>query len=184
MTTVLKVNLKDLNIQFIQNIQQKYGMGTEVEIHLHDESNSDLLSEEQFWEIIDSIDWSKQAAEDKLRPAAERLAAMPISHIFLFADKLSEKLFLLDTKQHASVFLEEDDDLSVDDFLYARCAVVAEGREFYEEVLQTPSLMPEDLIFEPLLRLPDLAFQLKIGTTFNYRPAFNCETYSNKSGWN
>ena len=187
MTTVLKVHLKDLNSQFIQDIQQKYGMAAEVEIHVYEQSSADnLLSEAGFWQVIDSIDWSKNKTQDKLQPAITMLSEMPVSHMYLFADKLSEKLFLLDTQKHAKVFSANEPEgyLSADDFLYARCAVVAEGKDFYEKVLNDPSQMPDSIVFEPLLNLAHFAFKLKTGVEFNYRPAFNYETFSNKAGWN
>jgi hypothetical protein len=187
MTTVLKVSLKDLNLQFIKDIQKQYGLSAEVEIRVSDDAPpGELLLEDTFWQIIDLIDWSKKVASDKLLPAAERLAAMPVSHIYLFADKLSEKLYLLDTREHANAYAinEPDGFVSADDFLYARCAVVAEGKEYYESVLAAPSSMPDDIVFEPLLNLPALAWQIKMGEAFDYRPAFNYETHSNKPGWN
>jgi hypothetical protein len=99
---------------------------------------------------------------------------------------LSEKLWYLDTKQHAQVFLddpEEEGYLSVDDFLYARCTVVANGREYYEAVLADPSQMPVDFTFEPLLSVAMTAYKRKTGKQFMALPAFNYETYSNKKGW-
>jgi hypothetical protein len=110
---------------------------------------------------------------------------MPVSAIYIFADKLSEKLYRLDTKQHAQAYSanEPDNFISADDFLYARCAVVAEGSEYYEKVLNDPSQMPENLVFEPLLSLADAAFEQKIGEEFNYIPTFNFETRSNLAGW-
>lgn len=73
--------------------------------------------------------------------------------------------------------------ISADDFLYARCAVVAEGRNYYEKVLNDSSQMPEDIVFEPLLYLADDAFEMKTGIPFNYVPTYNYETQSNKLGW-
>ena len=64
-----------------------------------------------------------------------------------------------------------------------RCAVVANGRAFYEEVLKNPREMPKDLTFEPLLYVAMTAYKRKIGKEFMILPAFNYETYSNKEGW-
>ena len=186
MTTVLNVHLNDLNSQFINELKQKFGKTTEVEIRLRDKSPADeLFSEDDFWRVIDQIDWSEKTSEDKLRPAVKILAAMPVSSIYLFADKLSEKLYHLDTRLHAETYAahEPDNYISADDFLYARCAVIAEGREYYEKVLNDPTQMPDEIVFEPLLHLPDDAFELKMGMEFNYIPTYNYETQSNKSGW-
>lgn len=186
-TTVLNVNLTDLSGQLIHDLQQKFGETAEVEIRLRDQSPADeLLSEDDFWRVIDSIDWSKKAASDKLRPAVQLLAAMPIASIYLFADRLSEKLYRLDTKPHAQAYARHEPEqfISADDFLYARCAVVAEGREFYEKVLTDPTQMPDEIVFEPLLHLAGEAYELKLGMEFNYLPTHNYETRSNQSGWN
>lgn len=164
MTTVLNVSLEDLSSQFISDLKQKFGNTTEVEIRLQDKSPADdLFSEADFWRVIDTIDWSKKGAENKVSPAVKLLAEMPVSSLYLFADKLSAKLYHLDTRNHANAYAAQEPDnfVSADDFLYARCAVVAEGKEYYEKVLNDPSQMPEDIVFEPLLYLADDAFELK-----------------------
>lgn len=110
---------------------------------------------------------------------------MPVSCIYIFADRLSMKLYLLDTRAHAEAYAARDPEhfISADDFLYARCAVVAEGKAYYEKVLNDPSQMPDEIVFEPLLYLADDAFEMKMGIPFNYRPTYNYETQSNKAGW-
>ena len=186
MTTVLNLNLNYLSNQFISNLKQQFGSSTQVEIRLRDKSSAeDLFSESEFWQIIDAIDWSKKSSKDKLALAVKKLSNRPVSHIYIFSDKLSEKLYNLDTKQHAQTYAKNEPEqfISVDDFLYARCAVVAEGREYYEKVLKDPLLMPDEIVFEALLNLADDAFELKTGDEFNYHPSFNYETYRNKKGW-
>ncbi|MEK7258004.1 MAG: DUF4240 domain-containing protein [Bacteroidota bacterium] len=186
MTTVLNVNINDLSSQFISELKQKFSKTTQVELKLQDTSPAeDLFSEADFWRVIDQIDWSKKSSDDKLRPAVKMLAAMPVSSICLFADKLSEKLYHLDTRLHANAYAANDPEhfISADDFLYARCAVIAEGKEYYEKVLNDPTQMPDEIVFEHLLSLGDDAFELKMGFEFNYVPTFNYETQSNKSGW-
>jgi uncharacterized protein DUF4240 len=186
MTTVLNVNLNDLSSQFISDLKQKFGKTAEVEIRLRDTSPADdLFSEADFWRIIECIDWSKKNSKDKLAPAIKLLSEMPVVNIYLFADKLAEKLFLLDTRQHGDAYLahEGDDYLSVDDFLYVRCAVVAEGKDYYEDVLKNPSELTSEISFEPLLNLADHAYKQKIGKQFDYYPARSYETFSNKEGW-
>jgi hypothetical protein len=64
MTTVLNVSLNDLSSQFINDLKQKFGKTTEVEIRLQDKSPADaLFSEDDFWRVIDKIDWSKKGSE-------------------------------------------------------------------------------------------------------------------------
>ena len=113
------------------------------------------------------------------------LAKMPVANIYLFADRLSAKLYHLDTRAHATAYAanEPDNFISADDFLYARCAVVAEGKAYYEKVLNDPAQMPDNIVFEPLLYLADDAFEMKMGIPFNYMPTYNYETQSNKAGW-
>jgi hypothetical protein len=186
MQTVLNISLNDLNSEFINGLKQKFDKTTEVEIRLQDKSPADdLFSEDDFWSIIEKIDWSKKGSDNKLKPAVKMLAKMPIPSIYLFADKLSSKLYHLDTRVHADAYAAKDPEhfISADDFLYARCAVVAEGKEYYEQVLNEPSLMPDEIVFEPLLFLADDAFEMKMGIPFNYKPTYNYETQSNKAGW-
>ena len=186
MTTILNLNLNDLSHQFISNLKQQFGRGTQVEIRLKNVSPAEaLFSESDFWAIIDHIDWSKKSSTDKLETAIKKLSARPVSHIYIFSDKLAEKLYYLDTKQHANTYAADEPNhfISVDDFLYARCAVVAEGRVYYEKVLENSSLMPDSITFEALLNLADAAYALKLGEEFNYQPSYNYETHSNKQGW-
>lgn len=186
MTTVFKVHLADLTSQFFQDLSQKFGTSAELEIRVSKaKQKQELFSEAEFWQIIAALDWSKTDAKGITAPAIKQLADMPIVNIYLFADKLSEKLYQLDTKAHGAAYLanETNDYLSVDDFLYVRCAVVAEGATYFNHILKTPTELSNDIAFEPLLSLADHAYTLKTGKTFNYHPTFNYETYSNKKGW-
>ena len=186
MTTVLKVHLADLTSQFFHDLSQKFDTSTEFEIRVSKKKQKqELFSETEFWQIMAALDWSKSDAKSIIAPAIQQLAAMPVVNIFLFADKLSEKLYQLDTKNHGAAYLanEEADYLSVDDFLYVRCAVVAEGKTYFDHILKTPSELSNEIAFEPLLNLADEAYNLKTGKPFDYRPTFNYETYSNKAAW-
>lgn len=144
------------------------------------------LSEDDFWKIIDALDWSKSDDDTSIvQPAVNLLSAMPIANIHQFQDILSEKLWLLDTKSHAQLFIAAHPKgrLSVDDFLYARCAVVAEGQQYYEKVLQSPEEMPQELVFESLLYIAAEAYHLKTKKEFIHTSTYNYETYSNENGW-
>ena len=89
--------------------------------------------------------------------------------VYLFQDILSEKLYKLDTKNHALNIGEDswltDKYFSVDNFLYARCCVIANGQEAFEVVLNNPSEMPKDLTFEPLLSLAAKTYEFKTKKT-------------------
>lgn len=187
MATVLKININDLNSQFFSDLGQKVSDSTEIEIRIpENKPKIELFSDTDFWQIIELFDWSKEESAMIMAPAIKKLASMPVVNIYLFADKLSEKLYELDTRLHGEAYLknEDDDYLSVDDFLYVRCAVVAEGKAYFEKVLQNPSELSVDISFEPILNLPDQAYELKTGRTFEYYPTLSYETYSNKKAWN
>lgn len=187
MATVLKVNINDLNSQFFYDLGQKISDSSEIEIRIPEKkSKIEIFSDTDFWQIIGLFDWSKEEPDEIMASAIKKLAGMPVVNIYLFADKLSEKLHQLDTRLHGEAYLknENDDYLSVDDFLYIRCAVVAEGKAYFDKVLENPSEFPADLSFEPILNLPDQAYELKTGRTFDYFPTVSYETYSNKKAWN
>lgn len=183
MTTVLNININDLSTQFIQELKNQLGKTTQIELRINtQEPEKELFSETQFWQIIALIDWKQTEYTDILAPAVAALAKMPVANIYLFHDKLSEKLYRLDTKAHAAEYVSKDPDhyLSADDFLYVRCAVVAEGQTYYENVLKNPTEMPFEIAFEPLLSLASDAYKLKTGKKFDYFPVFNYETGSNR----
>lgn len=185
-TTVLKVNLEDINPQFFEDLKDDLGKDVQVEIRVQETLHGEgLFSEARFWEIVDLLDWSKRERSAIIAPAVRELSRMHISGIYLFHDILSEKLYRLDTRQHAQAYRQKqtDDSFSSDDFLYVRCAVVAEGRESYEKVLQNPAVMPADIDFEHLLSVAPEAYKLKTGKTFDYFPLYNYETHSNSKGW-
>jgi Protein of unknown function (DUF4240) len=186
MTTILKVNINDLSTQFIRELRNKFEKNAQIEIRVEEQQHGEgLLSETQFWQIIELLDWSKKDYESILAPAVAALAKMDMANVYLFKDKMSEKLYALDTKAHAKAYVEKEEDnyLSADYFLYTRCAVIAEGKTYYEKVLKNPSEMPADIDFEPLLSLADDAYRLKTGKEFNYAPIFNYETHQNQKGW-
>lgn len=141
MTTTIRVNIKDINPQFFKDIEDKAGSAAQVEIKVESSKHGEgLFSEEQFWALIDLFDWKQQNRADIIRPAIMALSKMPVSAIYLFEDFLSEKLFNIDTKKHAETYMkqQEDDYFSVDDFLYVRCAIVAEGKTYYENIEKKP----------------------------------------------
>ena len=167
--------------------KEKYA-NRDLEIKVTPSKKPQHLQEGLFWKIIGLLNWSKAGNNDAvLAPAVKKLAAQPTRFIYQFQDLLSEKLFTLDAKKFARHIgvdaWQEDKYFSVDNFLHARCCVVANGLEAFEAVLANPESMPNDLTFEPILSLAAKAFQLKTGKEFTYFPMFNYETYSNEEGW-
>ncbi len=188
MPTAIKMPLRSLSPDVVRDLQEKYP-DAEISVVLQNDPTLRPLSEKHFWEIISLLDWSKQGDDDAvIEPAVAALAASPVRHIYEFEDILSEKLYLLDGIAYArqtgeSAYQSDDQYFSVDGFLYDRCCVVANGKDFYEAVLKDPSKMPKDLSFGALLRIGQEAFKRKTGKNLEYIPAFNYETYSNKEGW-
>lgn len=188
--TTRHLKLKDLDEKIIRELQAEYqGEDAEVVIHVHSRPVGEILSEEAFWKIIDLLDWDQEGDDEAVvEPLVAHLAELPIALIYQFLDKLSEKLYLLDTRAHAENSGDNayrpDAHFSVDLFLYDRCAVVANGRQFFEDVLADPTLMPKDLSFEPLLYIASDAYQRKTGKPIeSYLPTYNYETFSNAEGW-
>lgn len=187
MTTVLTVNIDDIDTKFVEDLKRDFAHAA-AEIRLQEQPDSAAsLTTSDFWNMMGLLDWSKEEEEAKvIEPVVDYLSQQPLAHIYRFSDILSEKLWQLDTRAHAQVFLddpEEEGYLSSDDFLYARCAVVANGEAYYEKILNNPAQMPMDLTFESLLYIAMTAYNRKTGKKFMAVSAFNYETYSNKKGW-
>ncbi|WP_443045787.1 DUF4240 domain-containing protein [Streptomyces sp. KY70] len=92
------------------------------------------MNENAFWQLIEACSPSTPAPEgDELASAltAAHLTNGPVSGVTGFAEQLSWALYRLDRRGYG-------DDLSSDQFLYTRAAVVAAGREEYESVLRAP----------------------------------------------
>lgn len=186
MTTILNMPLKSLDEKTIQDLKKKY---PEAVIRIEaDESAS--MNEIRFWSVIELLDWKKEEDPAILLPAVQTLSQCTVSEIQAFHEILAQKLFLLDGKQYAEqtgANKYADNALSAfsaDGFLYARCVVVANGRDFFNRVLSNPADMPKDFSFEALLYLPEEAYKLKTGKDdYDYLPETWYETFSNPEGW-
>lgn len=187
MSSVYQIKLADLNPQLLQELQTQYG-NTAVELHVTAPVRWSEEEESWFWAAIDRLDWSQEGNDTLIiQPLVQYLAAQPLHLIFRFADILSEKLYRLDALTFAENMGEysfrDGYYFSVDDFLYARCCVVANGRKAYQNVLDDPEEMPDEQTFGALLRVASEAYQLKTGQRMYYQPAYAIETFSNKEGW-
>lgn len=146
------------------------------------------MEEDQFWKVIALLDWSKTGDDDAvLAPAVQALADVEQERICAFHDILSQKLHALDTRAHCQACYEGDLEpghpeayVSSDDFLYHRCVVVANGRDYYESVLAAPSTMPKGLWFESLLYLAGSAFEKKTGNEFEHDSPVSYESFENE----
>jgi hypothetical protein len=149
------------------------------------------VDDETFWSLIDRFDWTKEDDDDAIiEPAVVALALLPDAQIAGFQQVLARKLYDLDGRAWAresgeQVWFGEPDRVSVDAFLYARCLVVANGREFYEAVRADPSMMPKDADFEAILMLAADAYDRKTGLEWDDLDDTDVsyETFSNEAGW-
>lgn len=189
MATLLEIPLRDLKPPALEEMKQKYP-GATLRIEAENALHAGKMDENQFWAIIDLFDWKKFEREAIIAPAVEALSRLSREDIQAFHEILHRQLYLLDGRRFA-VHLgsnryapEEDKHFSVDDFLYSRCAVVVNGRAFFESVLQNPRRMPKEFTFESVLYLPEKAWKLKTGKDdYDYSPETWCETFSNPDGW-
>ncbi len=179
---IYRLRLEDLDEKTLQRLRHEHANAL-IELRVVDDRPPEPMPEGLFWAVIDRLDGDADTAAGQLAPAVAFLAEQPVDIIYRFDDTLARKLYQLDTQAHAQNLTEPNGYLSVDDFLYARCAVVALGREFYQDVLDHPERMPEDVTFEPLLRLVGEAYQQKTGAEYFFYPSLSYEIYSNAAGW-
>ncbi len=148
------------------------------------------MDEEVFWEIISSFNWKKTGDDDAvLRPALKKLVSMTVDDIKQFAEILASKLYELDGLVYASnigpdSYKGENEHFSTDYFLYVRCCVVANGKDFFNHVLTNPTSMPKEMDFEALLYLADEAYNKKLKTDGEFiETKLSFETFSNTEKW-
>ncbi len=152
------------------------------------EGQGQAFTDANFWRVIALLDWSKEEENNEavLEPAIAFLSSQEEAAIYRFHDILAEKLFALDKRIYADQLGEDapgEGYFSPDFFLYARACMVANGKTYYESILNDPLSMPEGYAFEPLLSLAEKAYERKTGKPFDYYPAISYETFSNAEGW-
>lgn len=180
----------DCNKEVEKIIKEKIGKGYTLITESSQIQETKEMTEELFWEIIASFNWSKTGDDEAvLKLAINILASMTIEDIYKFDDLLSEKLFQLDGITYASNIGEESYKgeghyFSSDNFLYVRCCVVANGNKYFNRVISDPRKMPKEMEFEALIDLPSIAYFKKTKKEdYNHEPKFNYETYSNTGKW-
>jgi hypothetical protein len=143
------------------------------------------VHEDEFWTLIGSL------GEGDPDVLVGRLAAMPVTAITGFADRLAEALYGLDTPELADQpvwDVEQDPETdkplspSTDAFLYTRCAVVASGRETYDRVRAEPVALAGqwDLGWEDLLYVAPRAYEQATGEEWDHESPVDYET---GAGW-
>ena len=173
--TIQRIKLKDLNTKFIEKLKTHHkDEDLEITFWLQSapsQAKEKQLSEQQFWQLISLLDWEKTGDSDAvIEPLVTYLSNSSIEIIKVFEDILSEKLFMLDGEKFAKEIgkksYQQNNPFSVDNFLYARCCVVANGKSFFQKVLNNPSKMPKNLTFSVLLRVASKAYHSKTALTF------------------
>ncbi|MBE9160315.1 DUF4240 domain-containing protein [Nodosilinea sp. LEGE 06152] len=140
----------------------------------------------KFWAAINTIykaalDRKEEEKNAALLPLARVLISFSLSELEEFEQHLHEVLFAIDGED----FFDTSGQTSGDGFLYCRCYVVAKGLEFYNHVLQNPSLMP-DQEYEPLLYVASNAWAVKTGNKADDWPfvsSISYETGCNSARW-
>jgi hypothetical protein len=186
-----RVKIKDIDEAFLKKLRAELSSEEEeVAIWVPEKPDESALPEDAFWSIIARLDWTREGDDEAiLEPAIQHLSSLSEAANIAFDDFLSEKLYRLDGQPYAenageNAYRGPDKPFSADDFLYARCYVVAQGEDFYHQVLENPEQMPEDKTFESLLDLAPKAYRRKTGQSMDHVPAYPIETFSNAEGWN
>jgi len=148
-----------------------------------------MMSEKTFWSLVDLLDWSQSGNDQAVvAPVVRALAKLASQGIRHFEERLATLLYQLDTHEHAKhigepSYVDAESNFSADGFLYARCAAVANGRDFYAAALADPGCMPKDIEFEALLGIASSAFEVKTGESLDYQTGCSYESFSNLAGW-
>ena len=151
-------------------------------------SMGSFMNEKAFWGIIDRLDLGVPLNTDRAyQYALDTLMNCSEEDIISFEEIMAEKLYRLDTREFAkAIYAGDDQGISGDCFLYARCYIVARGERLYQEILRNPSAAPresEDCEFGALLNLAAFAYERKTGREFRHITEFNYESCFNKDGW-
>ena len=146
------------------------------------------MSEDTFWKFFLLLDWSHPDPQGIIEPAIRHLYGKSVYEIRNFAEILSEKLYYLDTKQHAenmgkNAYSDASKIFSVEDFLGRRCLIVARGKILYQEILEDPTKMPLSNEFIALLDIVPQAYYRKVGKPFTYQTKYSFDTFANREAW-
>lgn len=143
----------------------------------------------EFWKVISLIDqYALEDSDDEeaVEPLISLLSTKSEDEISQFQEHLSQVLFALDGQR----WMDQSGDSSGsgDGFLYARCYVVAKGKEHYETVLSNPSVMPKsaDQWAESLLYVAGQAWAEITGNDeedFDRETTVSYESFSNETQW-
>ena len=147
------------------------------------------MTNDEFWKSISLIDieaLDEGDEETAVEALSESISSNTEEEINQFYEILSQYLYKLDGK----VWCDESGESSnsSDGFLYARCYVVAKGRDYYESVLNDPRLMPKscEQWAESLIYVAGQAWGEVTGNDeedYEFEPSVSYETGSNDNQW-
>ncbi len=147
------------------------------------------MDEDQFWDLVELFNWDAEGNDSQvIEPCVEALSQLPENEILAFQEELHNKLFYLDAEKFArhigrESFRSKSEYFSTSWFLNVRCCAIANGRDLFEDIIDTPDNMPKDLGFRAICRVAPEAFFRKTGQKLSYIPSKNIETFSNGEGW-
>lgn len=160
--------------------------GFRPELRAEIDSHMDI---NEFWKHIDLIDQEALEEcddEEAVKPIVLALSSKSESEIDEFQEHLSQSLYSIDGEK----WIEEagDSSDSSDGFLYARCYVVAKGKEYYLAVLNNPNMMPKssDQWAESLLYIAGKAWAELTGDdeeNYDRESTVSFESFSNAAQW-
>jgi hypothetical protein len=107
-----------------------------------------FVNMESFWELMA---WHHSPSEDGFARLTRALSSLDAAHIEAFAASLEWALVALSTPAHAARRVRDASEpdgsaalpMSQDVFLYARCAIVAQGRATWEQVVADPTALDQ-----------------------------------------
>lgn len=153
-----------------------------IQFILHDKKMTPV----DFFYFMDYLDWDKQGDDYAvLEPLIALLAKYGDDLIFAFDEMMAELLYRLDTRKIAqSIYKGEN--FSADEFLYVRCVALINAKPYYNAVVAGRKKLKDDLGFEAILTVPELAWARCHGThpyDYPYTTKYSYETMSNEEGW-
>jgi len=147
------------------------------------------MNSDEFWKLIELVDLQalENGDEDQaLVSLSSAMAEMDVSSIEAFQEQLSQALHAIDGENYADN--AGDSGTSDDGFLYARCYVVARGKDYYSRVKAAPEEMPKSLEqwCESLLYVAPNAWATKTGndpSDWDFDATVSYESGSNETLW-
>lgn len=137
-------------------------------------------TEDRFWALIKNVDSNGDTAEAMSAPLISALVKLDKKELLDFIVERDNKLRSLD----GPAFHEASGtDHSADGFLYARCAVVVKGKDFYKQVLENPSSFPQNVWAEWLLYSGEKAYEKRFGEELDFFSGINYESFFNDELW-